>query len=159
MSHLIVLILESSRNGTISGSVNRSGFEGLIEVYSTSHEVSSTDSNQSGRRARGRNKHEALEVTKGIDKATVLLYDSWDKNDQINLFRLECYNTGLEGVLSLYYTIELENARITSIKQQLANPALSPVPELEIISFAYRNISWRFADGNLEASSGVSPNV
>lgn len=135
MAHLILLTLGSSRNGNIARSVTRVGFEDLIEVFSTSHEVS-TDSNQSVRRARGRNKHEAMVITKGIDKATVLLYDSWHTNDRINLFRLECYNTGVEGNLSLYYTVELEDTRITSIKQQLSNPALSAVPELENVTFA-----------------------
>ncbi|WP_075351254.1 type VI secretion system tube protein TssD [Algoriphagus marinus] len=155
MSHLILLTLESARHGSIAGSVMQAGFENLIEVFSTDHEVS-TDLNPTGRRARGRNKHGAFAVTKGIDKATVLLYDSWDRNDRISVFRLECYNTNLEGVLSLYYSVELEDARISSIQQQLANPALSPVPELEVVSFIYSKITWRFADGNLEASSDTN---
>jgi type VI secretion system Hcp family effector len=152
MSHLILLTLESSRLGAIAGSVSQAGFEDLIEVFSTSHEVS-TDLSTSGRRARGRNKHGAFAVTKGIDKATVLLYDSWNTNDRITVFRLECYNTNLEGTLSLYYSVELEDARITSIKQQLANPALSSLTELEEVSFAYREIRWLFADPSLEATS------
>lgn len=155
MSQLILLTLESARHGNISGSVSQAGFEDLIEVFSTSHEVS-TDLTPTGRRARGRNKHGAFAVTKGIDKATVLLYDSWNTNDRITVFRLECYNASLEGTLSLYYSVELEDAKITSIKQQLANPALSPIPELEVVSFLYRTITWRFADGNLEASSGTN---
>lgn len=152
MSHLILLTLESARHGSIAGSVSQAGFEDLIEVYSTSHEVS-TDLNTSNRRVRGRNKHGVLSVTKGIDKATVLLYDSWNTSDRIGVFRLECYNTNLEGTLSLYYSVELGEARITSIKQQLANPALSSVAEMEEVSFAYREIRWIFADPSLEAAS------
>jgi type VI secretion system secreted protein Hcp len=152
MSHSIFLTLESARHGSIAGSVTQAGFEDLIEVFSTDHEVS-IDLNPTGRRARGRNKHGAFAVTKGIDKATVLLYDSWNTNDRITTFRLECYNTNLDGALSLFYSMELEDARINSIQQQLANPALSPVPELEVVSFFYGKITWRFADGNLEASS------
>ena len=152
MSHSIFLTLESSRHGSIAGSVMQPGFEELIEVFSTSHEVS-TDVSTTGRGARGRNKHGVFEVTKGIDRSTVLLYDSWNTNDRIVLFRLECYKTNEEGALSLFYTVELEDARITSIKQLLANPALSPLPELEEVSFAYREIRWLFADPSLEAAS------
>jgi type VI secretion system secreted protein Hcp len=154
MLNQIYLTLESSRHGSIAGSVLQPGFEDLIEVFSTEHDVS-VDSNFSSRRARGRNKHTPLAVTKGIDKASVLLYDSWNTHDRINLFRLEYYKPNEQGTSSLYYTIELENAIITSIKQQLTNPALSPLPTLEIVSFAYQGITWRFEDGNLEASSNA----
>ena len=154
MSQQLFLTLESGRNGRIEGSVTQAGFEDLIEVFSSSHEVS-TDATLSGRRARSRNQHGAFTISKGVDKASVLLYDSWNTNDRINLLKLECYKTAHQGTLELFYTVELENARITSIKQQLANPLLSPLATVEEVSFAYMEIKWTFADPSLETSIRV----
>lgn len=155
MSQQLFLTLESGRNGRIEGSVAQAGFEDLIEVFSTSHEVS-TDATLSGRRARSRNQHGAFTISKGVDKASVLLYESWNTNDRINLFKLEYYKTAHQGTLELFYTVELENARIISIKQQLVNPLLSPLTEIEEVSFAYMEIKWTFADPSLGASADAT---
>lgn len=158
MSHQLFLTLESSRHGRIEGSVTQPTFEDLIEVFSTSHEVS-VGLTPTGRRSRSRNHHGPYIISKGVDKASVLLYDSWNTNDRINLFRLEYYKTNNQGILSLFYTVELENARITSIKQQLVNPLLSTLTELEEVAFTYNEIRWIFADPSLEASSRADDRV
>lgn len=152
MPQQLFLTLESNRHGTIEGSVTQSGFENRIAVFSTTHTVTSGTA-ATGRRARGKNQHGPLIITKAIDKASVLIYDCWDTNDRFNLVRIESYATGQDGRLSLYYSIELENARISAIRQQLADPALTTESQLEEVSFVYGQIRWQFHDANLEAES------
>ena len=155
MSQFILLTLASSRHGNIAGSAVKAGFEGLIEVFSTSHEIA-IESSSSSIRSRGRTKHDVFAITKGIDKATVLLYDSLIRSERFSDMRLDCYNTGEDGSLSKFYSVELKDARIASIKQQLADPSLSPISELEVVSFTYGTITWLFADGSLEASGNTT---
>lgn len=155
MSQQLFLTLESNRHGTIEGSVTQSGFENLISVFSTTHAVTSATS-VTGRRARGKNQHGPLIITKAIDKASVLIYDCWNTNDRFKRVKIESYATGEDGSVSLFYSIELENARISAIRQQLANPALTELTQLEEVAFEYQTITWRFAEGNLEAISELS---
>lgn len=155
MSDQIYLSIESGRHGQIEGSVTRAGFEGLIEVIATQHEVTA-DVGGTGRRARGRNKHKSLFVTKGVDKASVKLFDVWNIHERLESFRLTCYRPSDDGTSTLFYAIELEDAIIVSIEQQLANSSLTTIPEQEVVAFAYGRITWQYPEDGLETSSNHS---
>jgi type VI secretion system secreted protein Hcp len=152
MSDQIYLSIESASHGQIEGSVTRAGFEGLIEIIATQHEVSS-NLGGTGRRATGRNKHESFVITKGIDKASVKLLDVWNSHERLESFRLTCYRPSDDGTSTLFYAIELQEAMIVSIEQQLANASLTTLPDQELIAFTYRGITWEFPEDNLTTNS------
>ena len=153
----LFLELSTSSQGTIPGSVTQSGFEDKIGVFHTHHLVE-TQANTSSR-ARGRGKHEPLTIVKDIDKATVLLYNAWSRNERVDTFKLEYYRSTSQGTLDLYYTVELEQARITSIEQILVQNDLGLVVEREVVKFAYQSIVWTFANPNLTATASQNNRV
>lgn len=147
MSSFLYLQLTSNSQGAIKGSVTQKGHEDQIEVFASEHLVDSPAAT-SGRR-RGNNVHGPIIITKGIDKATVLLYRAFNNNEILSGFRLECYKTVRGRVQRLYYTIELENVHIASIRQTLLAEGFEGAQEAEIIAFNYGSITWTFADGGL----------
>ncbi|MHA7131390.1 Hcp family type VI secretion system effector [Algoriphagus namhaensis] len=155
MSQQLYLNLETSRHGQIAGSVSRAGFEDLIQVFSSEHEVRTTAAGAGGRRASAKKQHGPFRIIKGVDKATVLLYDAWSTNDRVDHFKLDVYQDNSAGVLSLFYSVELQNAKITSIRQQLADTSFSNDTPVEEISFEYSEIVWLFAEGNLQATDAA----
>jgi len=150
----LFLQVETSAQGNIEGSVTQVGFENKIGVYHTHHLVD-TQIDVIGR-VRGRGTIHPLIITKDIDKATVPFYNAWYRNEMVTQFILEYYRVDQQGALSLYYTIELEQARIESIEQILVENDLGMVVEREVVKFASRKITWTFADGGLMALAGSS---
>jgi type VI secretion system secreted protein Hcp len=149
MSSFLYLQITSNSQGQIKGSVTQKGHEDQIAVFATEHVVDSPEIT-SGRR-RGNNVHGPLIITKSIDKASIPLYNAFNRNEILSDFRLECYKTVRGRVQRLYYTIELENVHIASIRQTMLADGFDGAQEAEIVAFNYGSITWTFADGGLAA--------
>jgi type VI secretion system secreted protein Hcp len=154
MSAQLYLQLKATHQGEIKGSVKQKGHENQIEVFATEHEVESATDNTGIRR--GRNVYKPFIVTKGIDKATVLLYKAWSTNELFATFKLDYFKKNVNGQHALFYTVELSGACIVSIKQSMASAGYTDAEEREIIAFTYRTITWTFADGNLTAEGNTT---
>ena len=96
--------------------------------------------------------HKALTITKEIDKATIGLMNMLVNNENIKDFRLDFWQPSKTGKEEQYYTIELKNASIAGIRQEMLNnkePENMALKEREHVSFCYQKIIWTLQDGHI----------
>ncbi len=125
----------------------------MIEIYGFNHEVLSPRDAASGLPT-GKRQHKPLVITKAIDKSTPLLMNVLVNNENISDWELRCWRPSKAGMEEQYYTVQLMNATISSIRpEQLNNkyPENMPHELREHISFTYQKIIWTFEDGGITA--------
>jgi type VI secretion system secreted protein Hcp len=156
------LRLVGDTQGEIKGSVTQAGREDSIMVIAFEHEVISPRDAASGLPT-GKRQHNALTITKEIDKSTPLLMNALVNNENINEWVLQFWQPSKSGKEVQFYTIELMNASIAGIRQEMLNnkyPENMQHKEREHISFCYQKISWTYVDGGITAEDDwESPNV
>ena len=156
------LRLKGATQGEIRGSVTQSGREDSIMVIAYDHEVSSPRDAASGLPT-GKRQHKELTITKEIDRSTPLLMNALVNNENINKWVLEFWQPSKSGKELQFYTIELRNASIAGIRQEMLNnkyPENMQHKEREHISFCYQQISWTWVDGGITAQDDwEAPNV
>ncbi len=136
------LTLSSSSAGPIPGSSTASGREGTIEVIAFNH-ILTAAMEQSTCLPSGANTHLPIKITKEIDKATPLLMQAMENNDDmtgtIKFYRPS--RTG--GTDEHYYTIEFTLGKIAGIHKEMPNtfdPDKISWPMIEHVSFTYQTI-------------------
>ena len=121
-------------------------------VQAISHEMMIPRDPQSGQPT-GRRVHYPLTVTKYLDKSSPLLAAALSGGTRLDLCRLSFYRTSPLGQQELYYTVELHDAAITSIRLMMPN-ALDQVTQhyghMEEVSFSYREIIWTHEIGGTQ---------
>jgi len=145
------LRLKGETQGEIKGSVTQRGREGSIMVIAFQHEVISPRDAASGLPT-GKRQHKALTITKEIDKATIGLMNMLVNNENIKDFRLDFWQPSKTGKEEQYYTIELKNASIAGIRQEMLNnkyPENMALKECEHVTFCYQKIIWTLQDGHV----------
>lgn len=149
--------LTSEAQGEIKGSVTQAGREDSIMVIGYSHEVDSPRDAASGLPT-GKRQHKPLIVTKEIDKSTPLLMRALINNENITDMELWFWEPERSGKELLYYTIQLQNARIVNIQQEMLNnryPENRRHKEREHISFVYQTITWNYMDGGITSEDNL----
>lgn len=147
------LRLAGDNQGEIQGSVTQKGREDSIMVIAFEHEVVSPRDAASGLPT-GKRQHKVLTITKEIDKSTPQLMNSLVNNENINRWKLQFWQPSKSGQEVQFYTIELMDASIAGIRQEMLNnkyPENVQHKEREHISFCYRHISWTWVDGGITA--------
>ena len=150
------LTLEGAIQGKIEGSVTQAGREGSIMVIGYSH---NNDMTAGSKKCRSSVHHEPLYITKEVDASTVFLYQAFSDQELITDFTLRFWRPSSSGMEEQYYTIELVNARIVGINQEMLN---NKYPEnmqhnvREHVSFIYEQIIRTFNDGDASYSSSDS---
>ena len=147
------LRLEGESQGEIKGSVTQAGREDSIEVYGWNHEVLSPRDAASGLPT-GKRQHKPIVIVKPLDKATPLLMNVLVNNENITTWRLDCWKPSREGKEFQYYSVELVNASVSSIRaEQLNNkyPENMNHEAREYVSFTYQKIIWTWQDGGITA--------
>jgi type VI secretion system secreted protein Hcp len=103
----------------------------------------------------GKRQHKPLTVVKAIDKATPLLYQALVNNETLSSVELKFYRTPERGgAPEHYYTISLQNASISSLRNWKPNTrdlSADRAGDLEEVSFTYQKITWTFVDGGITA--------
>lgn len=146
-----IMRLTSEVQGEIKGSVTQAGREDSILVIGFSHEVDSPRDAASGLPT-GKRQHNPLIVTKEIDKSTPLLMKALVENENLTDVSLWFWEPSRSGKEILYYTIDLQNARIVNIQQEMLNnryPENMRHKEREHVSFVYQKIVWTYQDGGI----------
>ena len=150
------LKLKGQKQGEIKGSVTQKGRENKILVIAANHDITSPRDTATGL-ATGKRTHKPLIITKELDKATPLLYNSLVNNELITEFELQFWtpqksaNTGIDKERQ-HYTIKLTNACVVDIKFRMPNnknPDLMNLAEYEEIAFNYQKIEWLWTDGGI----------
>ena len=147
------LKLKGTTQGEIKGSVTQKGREDSIMVIGFNHEVVSPRDAASGLPT-GKRQHKPIVITKEIDKSTPLLMSMLVNNENISDWELRFWQPSATGREVQYYTIQLVNASIASIRSEMLNnkyPENMQHKEREHISFCYQKIIWTFEDGGITA--------
>ena len=154
------LSLEGQNQGNIEGSVAVKGHEKKILVQAADHTIEIPKSPQTGLPT-GKRVHGPLTLTKEIDKASPKLFAALTSGEQMKKVKLEYYRISPKGTEEKYYTVELENAIITSIRAWTPNcldAANKQMGHMEDVAFTYEKIKWTYEDGGIEAEdSWLSP--
>jgi type VI secretion system secreted protein Hcp len=155
------LELEDQGGNKIEGSCTVAGREGTIEVFSFGHNLVMPTDPASGLPT-GVKRHSPLKILKEIDKSSPLLYRVLVMNQTMGRFILRFYRMGATGREEQYFTIQLENARITGITPSFPASFLiqnEPYGHMETVSFVYQRITWTWEEGGITSTDtwGISP--
>jgi type VI secretion system secreted protein Hcp len=145
--------LTSETQGEIKGSVTQAGREDSIMVIGFSHEIDSPRDAASGLPT-GKRQHKPLTIIKEIDKSTPILMNVLVNNENITNLSLQFWQPSRSGKEFQYFTIELVNASIADIKQEMldnAYPENMRIAAREHVSFTYQKIIKTWTDGGISA--------
>lgn len=143
MSLNAYLRITGATQGVIQGSVTQVGRENTIEVFSTKHLVHFPLDTLTGLPS-GSKKHKPITILKKVDKSSTFLFQMLTTAEMITSFRLDFWQPNISGQEEQFYTIELTNARISSIRLEQMNTleaAVQSFPVLEQITFTYESIT------------------
>ena len=135
----------------IDGSFTGVGREGTIEILAFDHEVYLPIDRDDGK-ITGTRKHEPIIVHKAFDKASALLYKMVCTGETIPSIKIDWYRTDESGKEVIYFTHELTNCRIASVKPYMINIKEKDKEQYdhqESVTIRYEKINWTFAEGNL----------
>jgi type VI secretion system secreted protein Hcp len=138
------LKLKGQKSGEIKGSVVQKGRENTILIVGADHLIVSPRDAASGLPT-GKRQHQPIVLTKEVDRATPVLHTVLTNNENITEFRLDFWQAANTGAELQYFTIELVNASIASIKLEMLNneyPENVKIPVREKIAFTYQKIIW-----------------
>jgi type VI secretion system secreted protein Hcp len=150
------LTLEGAIQGDIEGSVTQAGREGSIMVIGYSH---NNGVSKSWRKCPSSVAHEPLHITKEVDASTPALYQAFTDKELMTTFILRFWRPSQSGQEEQFYTIELVNARIVGINQEMLNnkyPENMQHKEREHVSFEYEQIIRTYEAGDSPSSSSDS---
>lgn len=140
------LTLTGETQGQIMGSVTRSGKEDTIEIIAVKHMVHWPLDAVTGLPGVTK-KHKPITLIKEVDKSSPKLFTMLTRNENITGWELNLYRATNDGTEEQYYTIELQNARITSIRFNQMNTLDDETllyPNLEYVTFVYETITFTY---------------
>ena len=146
------LTLEGETQGAITGDVTQAGREGSIRVIGYSHKNGEGDKWQDCKV--GESSHEPLVIIKENERSTPQLYQAYASGESFTNFALRFWRPSPSGQEEQYFTIELINAKIIGIDQQMLNnriPENMPLRVMEHVSFVYDAIVRTYEDGGITA--------
>ena len=147
------LTLSGQHQGKIEGGCTIQGHEGAILVQGVNHTIEIPKSIQTGLPT-GRRIHGPLTITKEIDKSSPKLFQALTSGEQLSSAKLEYHRISPKGTEELYYTVEIRNAVITSIRKYVPNcldPQNKTIGHMEDVSFTYETIIETFTPNGIEA--------
>ena len=154
------LTLEGQTQGKIEGSCEVSGHQGKIMIQAVEHSIEIPKSPQTGLPS-GKRQHLGLTVTKEIDKSSPKLFQALCSGEQMRRVILEYYRISPRGTEEKYYTVELQNAILTSIRTWVPNCLIRDnlqLGHMEDVSLTYETIIWTWEPDGIEAQdSWVTP--
>lgn len=147
------LKLTGKSQGSIQGPVTEAGREEMIEVFGWNHAIISPLDTTTGM-ARGRRQHNAITITKPIDRTTPSLMRAFVTNEPFTSWTLEIWQTDMTGMMSCQFRIELANAVINSVTMEQLNnqhPEHAAIGVREHMSFIYQKIVWNWVESGAMA--------
>ncbi len=145
--------LEGERQGPIAGSCDQAGRENSILVQALEHNVYIPHDPQSGQPT-GKRVHEAIKITKVIDKSSPLLFQALTSGERMKDVTIKLYRIDRTGAEEHYYTINLEDAVIVAIRTWIPNcldPSMESFQHMETVDITYRKITWTYEVEGLQA--------
>jgi type VI secretion system secreted protein Hcp len=149
------MTITGEQQGNIDGSVDAWGHEGTIGVFGLNHLVDAPFSEKTGELT-GEPRHHYLAVTKGVDKASVKLYQALLSGERLSDVTVQFYRLSVEGAEEHYYTIVLTDAYIVSIEDSLPKNVGDGelfIAPMEEVAFVYKNIAWTWEPDGMDYNS------
>ncbi len=125
-----------------------------IRVVELKHNVFLPKDPQSGQPT-GQRIHEALTVTKLMDKSSPLLYNALASGETLTKVVFQFYRTSSAGQLEHYFTIALENAIVVGMRAvmpDILDPKYQQYGQMEEVSFSFATITWTHEVAGTESS-------
>jgi type VI secretion system secreted protein Hcp len=135
------------------------GRKDSIECFSYDQKVLTPVQAGSGM-ATGRRQYEPIAIRKRIDKASPLLLKALIQNENIEgVFKFFRPNPKGDGTTELFYTVEIKNARIASVRQLVLDTTIAAnaqEPPLEEVTFVGGTITWTYTSGGVTVTDNAS---
>ena len=147
------LSIEGQTQGKIDGGCTIKGHEGKILVQAVDHTIEIPKSMQTGLPT-GKRVHGAMVITKEFDKATPKVFQALCSGEQLKNCKLEYVRISPQGKEELYYTVELQNAIITSTRTSVPlclDVSNKTMGHMEEVAFTYETIIHRYEPDGIEA--------
>ena len=147
------LSINGQTQGKIEGGCTIEGHEGKILVQGVEHTIEIPKSIQTGLPT-GKRIHMPMTITKEVDKASPKLFQALTSGEQLTSAKLEYYRISPQGKEELYYTVEVKNAIITSMRKYVPvclDPSNQSMGHMEQVSFTYETIVETFTPDGIEA--------
>ena len=147
------MTLEGEKQGKIDGSCTQKGREKTILIQAFDHQVYIPRDPQTGA-STGKRVHNPLTIVKAYDAATPKLYQALTSGEHIKKLEIKWYRIDPKGTEEHYFTTNLEDATIVSVKPYMPNcltPASEPFTHMEEVSFTYRKAKWTWVPDGIEA--------
>ncbi|APG19802.1 type VI secretion protein [Kosakonia radicincitans] len=147
------LVVQGETQGKIEGSSEIKGHEGKILVQAVTHTIEIPKSPQTGLPT-GKRVHGPMVISKEIDKASPKLFQALTSGEQLSSVILEYYRISPQGQEEIYYTVKLERAIVTYIRDYTPMcllPENEKMGHMEEVAFTYEKITWTFTPTGVEA--------
>ncbi|HAT7685126.1 type VI secretion system tube protein Hcp [Enterobacter cloacae] len=148
------LWLKDDGGADIKGSVDVQDREGSIEVISMGHGVNLPVDAANGK-ITGTRQHSSFNFEKEIDSSSPYLYKAAATGQTLKSAEVRFYHINDAGQEVCYYTVLMENVKITGVNCGVPNVKLSgndKLNHMESVSMQYEKITWRIVDGNIQFS-------
>lgn len=128
------------------------GREGTIECIAYEEAVSAARETGTNM-VTGRRQHQPIKIVKRIDSASPLLMKALVENEKIEgQFRFYRPNPSGDGTTEQFYTVEIKEGNVASVKQYVPDTILADsagLPPLEQVEFVFKDIVWRYEKGGV----------
>ena len=154
MASPIYIWLKDDGGNTIKGGSKVQGRENTVEAIDVQHEVfMPTDKNTGG--LTGVRIHSAFSYIAPMDASVPVLLDACSKGKTLQSGKFVFYDINDEGSEQAYYHVELQNARVTSVKtlvDDVKDERNERKQHRVQVALRYEKIIWHYHDGNIQAS-------
>lgn len=143
MAHGFYVTIEGTKQGKFKGESQSAAHKDAIIGLRFSYDVKSARDVATGQ-ASGKRQHSPVTITKEWGAATPQIYQALITNEVLKTVLLEFVQTNPDGVEEVYFTITLNNATVSEIRQYTGEEttgANRDAQELEEVSFTFQKIT------------------
>lgn len=151
-------VIEGEKQGKIDGSCDMEGREKTVVVFGMNHDVHIPRDPQSGLPS-GKRVHGPLTIVKEYDKSSPKLYQALCTGEHMKKVQLKFYRIDKTGTEAHYFTTNLEDAIVVSMKPFSPLTFLSenePYRHMEEVAFTYKKVKWTWEPDGVEAEDSWS---
>ncbi|KAA5974827.1 MULTISPECIES: type VI secretion system tube protein TssD [unclassified Pantoea] len=144
--------LKDDGGADIKGSVDVQDRDGSIEIIGLSHGINLPVDSANGKITATR-QHSPMMIEKEVDSSTPYLYKAAATGQTLKSAEIKFYNINDAGQEVCYYSVLMENVRITGVNCSVPNVKLegnNKMNHTESGSIQYEKITWKIVDGNIQ---------
>lgn len=142
----------------IKGSVDVQDRDGSIEIIGLSHGINLPVDSENGR-ITGMRQHSPVMIEKEVDSSTPYRYKAAATGQTLKSAGIKFYHINDAGQEVCYYSVLIENVKITGVNCSVPNVTLAgndKMNHIESVSMQYEKITWKMVDGNIQHTDAWS---